>query len=66
MDARLVSERRQSVQPNANADADQIPGLHLVLGQNAGIMARNMVLNAQEGHVRVAQAVFERMASLSI
>lgn len=56
---------RQRGQQNAGAGTNSL-GLHLLLGPDAGTMARNMARNAQEGRVRVVQGVFERISPLVI
>jgi SAM-dependent methyltransferase len=52
---------RQRAQQNAGAGANGL-GLHLLLGPDAGAMARNFALNAQEGRIRVVQGVFESLS----
>ncbi len=50
----------QRAPQNANLAVNGL-GLNLLLGPEAGIMARNLALNAQEGRVRVIQALYERI-----
>ncbi len=53
-------QNRQRAAQNASAVTNGV-GLQLLLGPDAGIMARNFARNVQEGRVRVVQAVFERI-----
>lgn len=46
----------QSANPAANG-----LGLNLLLGPDAGVMVRNLALNAQEDRIGVIQALYERV-----